>query len=665
MPSLSQDQPTSAQLRAQVDRMAACLMVEGPVEGEWLGILQEICEQTRESATDAAARALELKLRLQAIEAPEVRENVLTAGIEQLRRAIDAEEMASPGRAVGGAGDLPLASDPELMQDFVMEAREHLDRADVELLTLEKEPDNKEAINSVFRGFHTIKGLAGFLELDEIRAVAHESESLLDRVRQNKLRFSPGIADVVLSAADFLRTWLLRVEASLRGEAPGTPPDSLPLVASINAAARNEAVPEAPATAAAPVAMEVPDKVEETKADPKQAAAIEARSVRVDTEKLDYLADMVGELLIAESMVRHYPEIAGLQNPALVRDLSQLGRITAELQRTAMSMRMMPIHGMFQKMSRLVRDLSRKSSKQVEMVAIGGDTELDRNIVEQLADPLMHMIRNSVDHGIESIGDRAKTAKGPVGKVTLSAGHQAGWIVITIADDGKGLDKAKILAKARQQGVVDDNAVLSDSDTFNFIFHPGLSTAAKVTDISGRGVGMDVVRKQIQKLRGRIDIHSVPGEGTTFHLRLPLTLAIIDGLVVGVGKERFIIPLFSVREMLRPTAEMVFQVDRHEVAMVRGNLLPIVRLSQRLGIEARSERPEESLLIVAEARGATFCVMVDELVGKQEVVIKGLGELLKNTPGIAGGAILGNGQVGLILDLDAIHAPMEARGQDA
>jgi two-component system chemotaxis sensor kinase CheA len=391
----------------------------------------------------------------------------------------------------------------------------------------------------------------------------------------------------------------------------------------------------------------------------KSGASPDARAVRVDTEKLDYLADMVGELLIAESMVRHYPEIAGMQNPALVRDFAQLGRITAELQRTAMSMRMVPINGLFQKMSRLVRDLSRKSAKQVELVTVGGDTELDRNIVEQLSDPLMHMIRNSVDHGIETAEERAKTSKGPLGKVTLSAGHQAGWIVIAIADDGKGLDKSKILAKATQQGVVEEGASLSDSDIFQLIFHPGLSTASKVTDISGRGVGMDVVRKQIQKLRGRIDITSTPGEGTTFLLRLPLTLAIIDGLVVGVGEERYIVPLFSVREMLRPTADMIFGVDQHgmgrEVAMVRGSLLPIIRLSERLGIRARSERPEESLLVVAEARGATFCVMVDELVGKQEVVIKGLGELLKHVPGIAGGAILGNGQVGLILDLDAIH----------
>lgn len=664
MPSPTANRPTvtgpaTEQLRQQVDRMASCLLLEGPMEGEWLTILQQICDQTREAATDVAARALELNLRLKTLGAPAVRENVLTAGIEQLRRAIESE--AAPPAS---ADPLALAADPELMHDFIMEAREHLDRADVELLTLEKSPDDKEAINSVFRGFHTIKGLAGFLELDEIRAVAHESESLLDLIRQSQLRFSPAVADVVLSAADFLRAWLTRVERMVRGQALNTPPDSAPLVASIRAVAKGETV--VVMRASAPVQASQP---EETKPEKPlgQAASIqtsEARAVRVDTEKLDYLADMVGELLIAESMVRHYPEIAGLQNPALVRDLAQLGRITAELQRTAMSMRMVPIHALFQKMSRLVRDVSRKAGKQVELTAWGGETELDRNIVEQLADPLMHMLRNSVDHGVEGPEERVQQGKPAQGHVTLSAGHQAGWILITITDDGKGLDKEKILAKARQQGVVDENAVLSDPDIFNLIFHPGLSTAAKVTDISGRGVGMDVVRKQIQKLRGRIEITSVAGEGTKFQLRVPLTLAIIDGLVVGVGEERFIVPLFSVREMLRPTPEMIFTVEQREVALVRGSLLPIVRLSQRLGIASRCERPEDGLLVVAEARGTTFCVMVDELVGKQEVVIKGLGELLKHIPGIAGGAILGNGQVGLILDLDAIHASGERRGRD-
>ena len=652
-------------LRSQVDEMASCLLLEGPVEGEWVAILRRICDQSRGSAAEVALTAMELENQLGRSAVPEVRENILTMGIERLRRAIEAEGLPAGGAVIADDPMSALAADPELMQDFIMEAREHLDRSDVQLLTLEKTPDDGEAINAVFRGFHTIKGLAGFLELNEIREVAHETENLLDLVRQNTLRFSPGIADVVLNSADFLRNWLRRVELKLAGQPLGAAPDASPLIASVKAASRGEpgsARPQ-PALGAEPSEEDVAKQVEvgwseETKPENKKsAAAAEARAVRVDTDKLDYLADMVGELLIAESMVRHYPEIASLQNPALLRDFSQLGRITAELQRTAMSMLMVPINGLFQKMSRLVRDLSRKSTKLVDLESLGGDTELDRNIVEQLADPLMHMIRNSVDHGIESAEERSKTGKSSIGRVTLSAGHQAGWIVVSISDDGKGLDKARILAKARQQGVIDDNAVLSDNDIFHLIFHPGLSTAAKITDISGRGVGMDVVKRQIQKLRGRIDITSTPGEGTTFQLKLPLTLAIIDGLVVGVGQERFIVPLFSVREMLRPTADMIFTVEnRREMAMVRGSLLPVVRLSKRLGIAARSERPEECLFIVAEARGATFCVMVDELVGKQEVVIKGLGEMLKNIPGIAGGAILGNGQVGLILDLDAIHS---------
>ncbi len=638
-------------LRSQVEEMAACLLTEGPVEGEWFAILRRISEQSRGAATDVALTAMELEAQLGRSAVPEVRENILTMGIERLRKAIEAQSVETQKPDPMAA----LAADPELMHDFIMEAREHLDRSDVQLLTLEKAPDDGEAINSVFRSFHTIKGLAGFLELNEIREVAHETENLLDLVRQGTLRFSPAIADVVLNASDFLRHWLVRVESTLSGQSAGPAPSADALIGSIHAIVQGGSTPSSAAVALAGMDEEA-SSGEEQKADGKKTVAAEARAVRVDTEKLDYLADMVGELLIAESMVRHYPEIASLQNPALLRDFSQLGRITAELQRTAMSMRMVPINGLFQKMSRLVRDLSRKSGKQVELESIGGDTELDRNIVEQLGDPLMHMIRNSVDHGIESAEEREKAGKPTAGKVTLSAGHQAGWIVISITDDGKGLDKSKILAKAQQQGVIDDATALSENDIFHLIFHPGLSTAAKITDISGRGVGMDVVKRQIQKLRGRIDITSKAGEGTTFQLKLPLTLAIIDGLVVGVGEERFIVPLFSVREMLRPTAEMIFTVEnRREMAMVRGSLLPVVRLSRKLGIAARSEVPEESLFIVAEARGATFCVMVDELIGKQEVVIKGLGEMLKNTPGIAGGAILGNGQVGLILDLDAIY----------
>ena len=381
----------------------------------------------------------------------------------------------------------------------------------------------------------------------------------------------------------------------------------------------------------------------------------ETRAVKVDTAKLDALVDMAGEMVIAQSLVRHHPELAALRSPAVLRSLAQLARTTGDLQKTAMSMRMVPVGGLFQRMSRLVRDLARKTNKQAEMDAIGGDTELDRNVVEELADPLMHMVRNAADHGLEPAEERRAAGKDPTGRIRLRASHQAGHIVIEIADDGRGLIRENILAKARRTGLVEDGDKLSDSEVFNFIFQPGFSTAAKITDVSGRGVGMDVVKKQIQKLRGRVDIESVPGKGTSFFLRLPLTLAMIDGLVVGVGEERYIVPIFSVREMLRPTAEMVFTVEnRQEMALVRDTLLPVVRLYKRFGVEPRSEQATESLLIVAEAAGKSFCLMVDELICKQEVVIKSLGESLRDIPGVAGGAILGDGRVGLILDLEGI-----------
>jgi two-component system chemotaxis sensor kinase CheA len=387
----------------------------------------------------------------------------------------------------------------------------------------------------------------------------------------------------------------------------------------------------------------------------RRAQSNETRSVKVDTAKLDFLVDMAGEMVIAQSMVRYHPELAALRSPTLLRSLAQLAHITGGLQKTAMSMRMVQVGGLFQKMSRLVRDLARKTGKQAEMEVIGGNTELDRNVVEELADPLMHMVRNAADHGLEPVEERLAAGKDPTGRIRLRASHQAGHIVIEIADDGRGLMREKILAKAHRTDLVEDGARLSDSEVFNFIFHPGFSTAAQVTDVSGRGVGMDVVKKQIQKLRGRVDIQSTPGKGTSFFLRLPLTLAMIDGLVVGVGSERYVLPIFSVREMLRPSADMMFTVEgRREMALVRNSLLPVVRLYQRFGVTPRSELPTESLLIVAEAAGKSFCLMVDDLIGKQEVVIKSLGESLQDVPGVAGGAILGDGRVGLILDLEGV-----------
>jgi two-component system chemotaxis sensor kinase CheA len=359
---------------------------------------------------------------------------------------------------------------------------------------------------------------------------------------------------------------------------------------------------------------------------------------------------MAGEMGIAESLVRHDAELEALKSQKLQRKIAQLTRITAELQKTAMAMR-------------LVRDLSRQFGKRVQMETAGDEIELDRTIVEELADPLMHMVRNALDHGIEPPEERQAHGKNPAARLLLRAQHQAGQVVIEISDDGRGLNRERIQSKAIERGLISPGSGLSDAEVYNLIFLPGFSTAAEVTNVSGRGVGMDVVRRHIEKLRGRIEIRSTPGAGATFGLKLPLTLAIIEGLVVSVGDERYIVPVFAVREMFRPGPETIWTVQqRGEMALVRGSLLPVLRLYRMFRVTPLSEDPLESILVVAEVEGQRFCLLVDGLVGKQEVVIKSLGELFRNVAGVAGGAILGDGRVGLILDLERLFKEKSVHG---
>jgi len=575
-----------------------------------------------------------------------------------------------------------LAQDPQLIQDFLVEAREHLTNIEDRVLEIEQGAHTAETLHSAFRSFHTIKGLAGFLDFNVIQEVAHEVENLLDLARNNQLAPTPPVVDVVLQSGDYVGIWLNHIEAAIGPHPTPEPAAPAALIAKVKAVLANPQAPPAPAPAAAapvelaavptaaaefplddpPEAAPAPPPapvaaVEEPKEPQQEAKAQrnEASLVKVETSKLEFLVDMVGELVIAQSMVRHNPELAEVKSPRLQRDIGHLSRVTAEVQKTAMAMRMVPIGQLFRRMTRLVRDLARKSGKLAELELFGEDVELDRNIVEELSDPLVHMLRNSMDHGLESPEERAAAGKSPCGTVRLRASHQAGQIVIEISDDGRGLNKERILAKAISRGLISADANLPDNEIYQLIFEPGFSTAEKITDVSGRGVGMDVVRKQVSKLRGRIEIVSTLGQGTSFFLKLPLTLAIIDGLVVVVGQERYIVPIFSVREMFKPTAEQLFTVEgRGEMALVREHLLPVVRLGRRLGVPARSEDACDGLMIVGESDGRTFCLLVDELVGKQEVVIKSLGSTFREVRGVAGGAILGDGRVGLILDLPTL-----------
>ncbi len=431
----------------------------------------------------------------------------------------------------------PLASDPELMNDFILESREHLTAIELQLLTLDQDPSNSEAIHAIFRGFHTIKGMAGFLDLDAVRDVAHEVETVLDLARNSKLAITSAIIDRILESKDYLNAWMGELESLLQTGKTPAPPEAGGLLEALRAligggtpGQATEPVLETPppglielarellspgpgepaAEAPAPEAS-APEATEAVRAAESKRSG--ARSIKVETAKLDYLVDMVGEMVIAQSLVRHDPDLAIGLKPRLARNLSQLTRITDDVQRTAMSMRMIPVGQLFQKTSRLVRDLARKAGKQVELELAGEETELDRNIVEELADPLMHMVRNSVDHGIEEPEERVQAGKSPSASVTLKAGHQAGYIVIEVSDDGRGLPCEKILRKAREKNLIAADAELSESEIFALIFHPGFSTAEKITDVSGRGVGMDVVQETATEAArpDRCDFQSGPG----------------------------------------------------------------------------------------------------------------------------------------------------------
>lgn len=609
------------------------------------------------------------------------------------------------GVGVGSLAVFDFKNDPEILADFVLESGEHLVAIEEQILLLEKDPSLIDTVHAVFRAFHTIKGIAGFIGLCGVQSVAHEVETLLDHARNLRLTITPEFVDLVLDSSEYLKNEVELVRAKLNGAPLPTLRDNTALLQTLSTATANVAagrafsscedtppahanndVPEPtevasvlpPAPSPSLVDRPVPTvefaspgnsvravtpPIREGAPAVRQAvrAEVVSSSIRVETSKLDRLMDMVGEMVIAQSILSHVPLLAAQGDANLAGKMSQLARITGEVQRCAMSMRMMPIGPLFQKNAKLVRDLSRRSGKKVSLELAGESTELDKTIAEELADPLLHMIRNALDHGIELPEERVASGKPPVASLRIAAEHQSGQIVISIADDGRGLDPQRILNKAVQNGLVEQGAQLTQEETFQLIFAPGFSTAEKITDISGRGVGMDVVRKHVETLRGRIEIKSELGKGTTFFIRLPLTLAIIDGLEIVVGAHHYIVPVFSVREVLRPTPDMLFTVQgRDEMILMRGKLLPVVRLHKRFEIGPRTEDICQGLLVVCEFSGTLFCLFVDDLLGRQEVVIKNLDEAFKNIKGISGSAILADGHIGLILDVAGIFHSAQA-----
>jgi two-component system chemotaxis sensor kinase CheA len=380
---------------------------------------------------------------------------------------------------------------------------------------------------------------------------------------------------------------------------------------------------------------------------------VESASIRVDTEKIDKLINLVGELVITQSMLSDLSSRFEVEQlPVLRERVAQLEHNTRELQERIMSIRMLPIGTAFNRFPRLVRDLAAHNGKKIQLVLSGEETELDKTVIESIGDPLTHLVRNSADHGLESPEARLAAGKPEQGTIRLNAFHEGGNICITVEDDGRGLNREKILAKAVTQGLIAESDRLTDDQVWALIFRPGFSTADTITDVSGRGVGMDVVKRNIDRLGGTVSIRTAPGRGATFTLKLPLTLAIIEGMTVRVGPELYIVPLVSIVESVQPKPGAVKTiVERGEVVNVRGHYVPVIRLADVFGIASDITDPSKGILVILETEGEQVAVLVDELVGQQQVVVKSLEQNFQKVDGFAGATILGDGTVGFILDV--------------
>ncbi|MBI5374348.1 MAG: Hpt domain-containing protein [Candidatus Schekmanbacteria bacterium] len=584
---------------------------------------------------------------------------------------------------------LPEDSDISLIGEFITESNDNIAGAEAALLSLETQPDDMEAVNTCFRAFHTMKGTAGFIGIKPMAEFAHHAESLLSRIRDRKISYTPGYADLALRSIDMFKELIQSLQTVLGGETASKPSgytelihdlmnpesvtakNSMPeivtprlgdILVADGKADRNEVEKAASSKSEEPIGVklvkngaaslqDVAGAIRKQQSTAAGDSNISDTSVRVRTDRLDRLIDMVGELVISQSMVSQDISVAGNGYHELSKKISHTGKIVRELQDLTMSMRMVPLKPTFQKMTRLIRDLSRKSGKIVNFITQGDDTEIDRNMVDVINDPLVHMLRNAADHGVELPEIREKNGKAKEGTISLSAYHSGGNVVIEIKDDGKGIDREKVIKKAVAAGLIDPGKNLSDSEVFNLIFEPGFSTADKVTDISGRGVGMDVVKRGVESLRGKINLTSVAGKGSTFSMYLPLTMAITDGMLVKVGSERYLIPTVNISMSFRPDAKLLFTVgEKGEIVMLRDNPVPIFRLHSLFGIKGAVENPLEALLVIIDDGNQQNALLVDELLGQHQVVAKPLGNWLGQIPGVSGGAILGDGHVGLILD---------------
>ena len=582
---------------------------------------------------------------------------------------------------------LQLTITPEMVKQFVSESTELLEEAESVLLELEKNPSDEELTYRAFRALHSFKGNSGFLGYADLEKLSHHTESILERIRGKEIVADSKIFSLILDILDFLKQ-------GVSGLSEGHEPLIPSIIGLINLLDESAAPVKTAQKSPEKKSKDKPktkskdkekNKIESVeKPEPEEAltedikstetaaaiesvkqtaAAAQRQSVRVDVLKLDQLLNLVGELVIAEAMVSQNPDLDNLNvnMDRFEKSVMHLEKITRDLQDLSTSIRMIPLEGTFRRMMRLVRDLSQKASKKVEFKIVGEETEVDKTVIEQITDPLIHIIRNAIDHGIEKPEIRSQSGKSSVGHLSLEAKYVGGEVWILVKDDGAGLSREKILKKAIEKNLIDgDGSSLSDDEVWKMIFLPGFSTAEKITDVSGRGVGMDVVSRNIEKIRGKVDVKSKTGKGAEVILRIPLTLAIIDGMLIRVGNIRYTIPIVDIKESFQTHEEDITRtMDGQEIVNIRGHLVPVVRLIDLFKLNFPRKKLTEGIIVLVENHGKSICLMVDELLGQQQIVIKGLSDYVGHIKCVSGCTILGDGDISLILDVASIISESE------
>lgn len=560
--------------------------------------------------------------------------------------------------------------DQQLVQRFIGETGDGIDRVERLLVDAGDGAPSLEHIHATFRALHSIKGNAGFFGFGNVEEVVAAAETALDRVRARSAPWTADLADALLATVDRVRSHLAALaeldQGTYSAEGFTIAPDDADreLITRLSGPVSGPGSGTGPASAP-PEDSPAPDTPESDAPELSVGAEFARRDVRVETSRLDDLISLVGELVTAQSMVLDNPLFASTADRQLTRAATRLRKVSRELQESAMGLRLVPLTGLFGRMRRLVHDVAQQTGKPVDLVTDGGETEMDKNVVEKIADPLVHIIRNAVDHGIESAADRLAAGKPESGMVQLSASHMGSEVVITVQDDGAGLDRDAIRERAVQRGLIAEQDTLTDREIFGLIFEPGFSTAAAISDLSGRGVGMDVVRRNIEELRGRVEVASAEGTGTTVTLRIPLTLAILEGVTGRIGEVHVSFPLDEIQEFYRPRREDVVNTDAgREALLLRGTPIPFIRLADLYEVDGAETDPAKSTVVVAHSNQQVFGAMIDAVDLSHQFMVRPLPDYLLGLRAVSGCTVLGTGAVSMIIDSRALAQEELARMEE-